>query len=120
MKRVAEDGEWNIPLLEQCENIPEPAMQNGVAARDVEVGQTLHAAAHLHTIVHYLLRPSERHLHQFGMSFGKDVTMLTTLVAAVGDVPLKSEIFHKVCVLRVDYLSPAPQAEPQAAGFGSG
>jgi hypothetical protein len=54
------------------------------------------------------------------MTLTKNVTMLAALVANIGDVPLISKVFH----LRLDgwagdYLSPVPQAVPQAAGFSS-
>ena len=62
MKRIAEQGKGNIPLPEQRENIPETAMQDRITSRDVEIGQALHTAAHLHAIVHHLLRPTEGHL----------------------------------------------------------
>ena len=61
--RVAEYGKGNIPLLKQRENIPKTAMQDRIAARDVEIGQAFHTTAHFHTIVHHLLRPAEGHLH---------------------------------------------------------
>ena len=38
--------------------------------------------------------------------------MFAPLVTLVGNMPLKSKVFY--------YLSPAPQAEPQAVGFSSG
>lgn len=63
MERVAEYGKGNISLLKQRENIPETAMQDRIAARDVEIGQAFHTTAHLHAIVHHLLRPTERHFH---------------------------------------------------------
>ena len=63
MKRVAEYGKGNIPLLKQRENIPKTAMQDRIAARDVEIGQAFHTTAHFHAIVHHLLRPTERHFH---------------------------------------------------------
>jgi hypothetical protein len=47
------------------------------------------------------------------MTFRKDVAVLATLVALICDMPLKCEILH------LAYFSPAPQAEPQAAGFSS-
>jgi hypothetical protein len=47
------------------------------------------------------------------MTLRKDVTVLATLVALICDMPLKCEILHMV------YFSPAPHAEPQAAGFSS-
>ncbi len=64
--------------------------------------------------------------------------MLATLVAAVSYMPLKSEILHRplfktapmrhheiYCIgayqtIKFVYFSPAPQADPHAAGFGSG
>ena len=85
----------------------------------------------------------------FAGVFGEDVAVLAALVTCIGDVPLKREIlFHRLCPRfysksdgpseiscvpgrqlpagngcdgdRTDYLSPAPQAEPQAVGFSSG
>ena len=137
MKRIAQNRKGNIPFPKQCENIPKAVVQNRVAARDVEVGETVHAAAHLHTIRYHLPGLGKGHVHQFGMPFGKDVAMGATLVAAVGDMPLESEIFHDRWFFpkrkpdgnkksspsgnpSADYLSPAPQAEPQAPGLGAG
>lgn len=94
VERIAENRKRYIPFPEQCEDIPKPAVQDWVTTRNVEIRQPFHAAAHFHAVVHYLPCPLIRHLHQLGMPFGEDVTVLATLVAAVGDVPLKSEIFH--------------------------
>ncbi|MDE6369634.1 MAG: hypothetical protein K2K94_10405, partial [Muribaculaceae bacterium] len=35
-----------------------------------------------------------RHLYQMWVTFGEDIAMLATLVAAVSNMPLKCEIFH--------------------------
>ncbi|MBD5189316.1 MAG: hypothetical protein HDS95_03455, partial [Bacteroidales bacterium] len=52
----------------------------------------------------------KRHLYQMRVSFGKYIAMFTTLVATVGDMPLKREIFHKIRVndsdARTDVLAP--------------
>jgi hypothetical protein len=50
------------------------------------------------------------------MPLGEDVAVLATLVALVSDVPLKGEVVHASAA----YLSPAPHAVPQAAGFSAG
>ena len=46
------------------------------------------------------------------MALGKDVAMLASLVAPVGDVPLEREVLHLTAYF-------APQALPQAEGFSS-
>ncbi len=53
------------------------------------------------------------------MPFRKDVAVLATLIALVGDMPLECKIIHLNQLEGSDYLSPAPQALPQAAGFSS-
>lgn len=72
------------------------------------------------------------------VSFSKDITVRTALVATIGYMLLKSEVFHIYPVsIKPDsgssyqilppesfseltvYFSPTPQAEPQAAGLGS-
>lgn len=95
VERVTQYREGNAPLPKPRQNIPEAAVQNRVAARDVEIGQALHAAAHLHTVRHDLPGLLQRHLGQSGMPLREDVAMRTALVAAVGDVPLESEVFHR-------------------------
>jgi hypothetical protein len=56
------------------------------------------------------------------MALAEDVAVLATLVADIRDMPLKSKVFHFAIGFWGDenyFLSPAPQAEPQAAGFSS-
>ena len=108
MERVAENGKGNIPLTKQRENIPEPAVQDRIAPCDIEIGLTFHAAAHLHAVVQHSFCTVERHLHQFGVSLGEDVAMLAALVATVGDMPLKSEVFHILLSYSIDYFAKSP------------
>ena len=95
MKRIAENRKRNIPLLKQGKNCPEVTMKNRVATGDIKIWQTIHLMAHLHTLPDYLFCFFKRHLYQMWMSFGKYIAMLAPLVAAIGDMPLKREIFHK-------------------------
>ena len=91
---VSEDGKGNIPPFQYGQNSPKILMQDRVATRDVEVGQAFHFLAHILASVDDLLGAFERHLDELGMPLGEDVAMLATLVATIGDMPLKSEIFH--------------------------
>ena len=116
VKRIPEYGERNILFLQQRNYRPEFAMQNRIAARYVEIGQTIHFAAHVLALSDDLHRFVKRHFDQVRMPFRKNIAVLAALVAAVGYVPLKSEVFH----CGTSYFSPAPQAEPHAAGLGSG
>ena len=98
--------------------------------------------AKVQAVVEGVLHLLEGHAVQlFAGVFGEDVAVLAALVAVVGDVPLEGKIgFHgrssfliyenrltgSVQVFPVlpgngsgNYLSPAPQALPQAEGFSS-
>lgn len=69
-------------------------VQHRVASSDIEIGETVDFPAHLLAHLHYLPCLLQRHLLDVGMSLGIDIAMLTALVAAVGDMPLESEILH--------------------------
>lgn len=69
-------------------------MKDGITAGDIEIRQPIHFPAHLLALFYYRFCSLKRHLNQVGMSLGKYITMLATLVAAIGYMPLKCEIFH--------------------------
>ena len=107
--------------MNQFEQVPEVGMQDGVAARNIKVWPPLHPCRHALNVCKHSHQSLPRHLYESWMSLGEDVTVLATLVTLVGDVPLKGEIVQLSiinCQLSI-YFSPAPQAEPHAAGFSS-
>ena len=95
MKRIAENCKRNIPLFKYGKDCPKVTMKNRVASGDIKIWQTVHLMAHLLTLPDYLPGFFKRYLYQMRVSFGEYIAVFTTLVATVGDVPLKREIFHK-------------------------
>ena len=95
MKWIAENRKRDIPLFEQGKDFPKVTMKNRVTTGDIEIWQTVQLTAHLLTLPDYLPGFFKRHLYQMRVSFGKNVAMFAPLVATVGDMPLKREIFHK-------------------------
>ena len=67
--------------------------------------------AHLLTLPYYLPCFFKRHLYQMRMSFGKYIAMFAPLIATVGDMPLKREIFHKFRVNDSDVRIEVPAPE---------
>ena len=86
-------------------------MKNRVTTGDIEIWQTIHPTAHLLTLPDYLPGFFKRHLYQMRVSFGKYIAMFTPLVATVGDMPLKREIFHKFRVNDSDVRIEIPAPE---------
>ena len=111
MKRIAENCKMNIPLFEQAKDCPEVTVKNRVTTGDIKIWQPVHFTAHLLTLPYYLPGFFKRHLYQMGMSFGKYIAMFTPLVATVGDMPLKREIFHKFLVNDSDVRTDLPAPE---------
>ena len=86
-------------------------MKNRVTTGDIEIWQTIHLSAHLLTLPDNLPRFFKRHLYQMWMSFGKYIAMFAPLIATVGDMPLKREIFHKIRVNDSDARIEEPASE---------
>ena len=95
MEGVAQDGKGQIPLLQQFCQLPELGMQDGVAAGDVEVGQTPRLLAEGLTVFNDLDHIVKGHLFELGVAAqGVDIAVLAPLVASLGNVPLKRKVFH--------------------------
>jgi hypothetical protein len=94
MEWISHDSKWNTMLMKHRENIPESRVQDGVTACNIKIWQTIHALAHISASINYRQATLPRHLHQSRMPLTKNITMLTTLVANIGYVPLKSKVFH--------------------------
>lgn len=132
---ITQNGEGDFVLLKQRQNIPETRMQNWVATREVYVREAQHTLTHSLDVAERVLDLLVGHrLERECIILREDVAMFATLVARIGNVPLESKIFHNFCLKKrlrpmtgTDrsfthtgcYFSPAPQAEPQAAGLGS-
>ena len=113
-------------------------MENRIAAGNIEIRHTAIHFAEVLAVGHDLLHLFPRHAVQLLAGIlRKDIAVLAPLVAVVCDMPLKSKIlFHDRMPLcfriapteeaagaqvgqKKSYLSAAPQAAPQAAGFFS-
>mgnify|MGYP006988475122 CR=1 FL=1 len=82
-------------LLEKAEQVPEPAVQDGIAAGEVEVGKAVRLMAHVETVFKNSFNLGPRHFLQPDVVvFRENVAVLTALVTTVGDMPLKSKVFH--------------------------
>jgi hypothetical protein len=103
-------------------------MQDGVSAGKVKIRQTAVSFTEIEAVGKNSLHLFPGHGDQLLMGIaGKNIAVLAPLITFIGNMPLKSEIlFHLACAslsantITVPYLSPAPQAEPHAAGFSSG
>ena len=81
--------------MNQLQQIPKPWMQNWVSTCDVEVWQPVHTVRHIHNVVERLSEILPLGFANFMITIGKDIAMPTTLVALVGNMPLKCKIlFH--------------------------
>ena len=147
MKWVAKNCERDIACFQQAQQIPEIRVQNGVSAGDVKVRAAVIDLAEIEAVIKRVEHLLPRHgVDLFTGVFGENVAVLAALVAVIGDVPLKRKIrshgsflspgrisektvqvFSEIRPKRywgvsfgADYLSPAPHAVPQAAGFSSG
>lgn len=95
MEGIAQDGEWDAMFLHQSQQIPEVRVQDGVAASDVEVGQAAVDLAEVQAIVKGVPHLGPGHgVQLLAGVLCKNVAVLAPLIALVGDVPLKGEIFH--------------------------
>lgn len=93
MEGIAQDGEGDAVLLHQGQQLPEIRVQDGVAAGDVKVGQPAVDIAKVQAVVKGILHLRPGHgIQRLAVVFRKDIAVLATLVALVGDVPLEREI----------------------------
>lgn len=94
MKRIAENGERYAAFLYHGQYLPDVAVQQRVSPSDVKVRQPVDFPAHFLTLRGHLLCLVERHLYQMRMPLCEDIAVVAALVATVGDMPLKREVFH--------------------------
>lgn len=92
MKGVPHDAEARPVRFEQRKQIPKSRMQNGIAARQINIGDPAQRAAQSL----YLRIGTEhffpRHRRYAGMSLRKNIAMLAALVAVIGYMPLDRKI----------------------------
>ena len=82
-------------MLEERKHILKTRMQNRVATRKIYVRQALHTRAHRQNVVQRAFNLLIRHtLQRNRVVLGEDVTMLATLIARIGYMPLKRKILH--------------------------
>ena len=86
-----------IPLFfQQLRKLPEVAVKNRVAARDVKIRRSAKFTAHILAAFNHLFHLLPRHFGKFfAIILSENVTVLAPLVAVVCNMPLKSKIrFH--------------------------
>ena len=89
--------------VDQFQQIPETAMENRVAAGDIEVRRTVHPLRHTADVIERTNQPFPRRFYQRRVSLGEDIAVFAPLVALVGYVPLKGKIlFHCLLIWRKD------------------
>ena len=93
---VAQDGEGNVMLFHESQQLPKIGMQDGIAAGDVEVGQPIIHLAEIQAVIESVPHLLPCHgVQMFTGVFGKNVAVLATLVTFICNVPLKRKIlFH--------------------------
>lgn len=117
MERVTQNSKGNVPFFQQAQQPPEIGVQDGIAASDVEIGQAVIHLAHVTAVVYNVLHLFPGHgVQLFAVVLRENIAMLAPLIA-FGNPPGKGLPCRGTAQ---SYLSPAPQAEPQAAGFSSG
>ena len=90
VKRITQNGKRDSLRFQHPKDVPYLRVQKRIASRDIKVRKaTAHLFAHFHAAVNHLLCSLDADRKQLGMAFGEDVTVLATLVAIVGDVPLE-------------------------------
>jgi hypothetical protein len=91
-------------------------MQNWVTTGKIKVGQAVGLLTHVETVFKNMLHFRPRHFLQMNMViFRKNIAMLAALVTAVGDVPLKGEIFH--FSINCDKIAPGPDMSREGAKY---
>lgn len=87
-------------LFHQTAQRPEIRVQDGIAARDIEVGQTSIDLAEIQAVVKSLLHLRPVHgVRCLAVILRKDIAVLASLVTLVRDVPLERKILHFVDLL---------------------
>jgi hypothetical protein len=94
MKRITHKSEWNTLLVKYFKYVPKARMENRISSCYIEIRLSVHLFAHLSASIYRSEATFPAHLHQLRMPFAEDITMFATLIAHVGDMPLKSKIFH--------------------------
>ena len=90
---ISEDGKRYAVFVEQFQKPPKIRVQDRIAARDVEIGQTVINLAKVKAIIKSVLHLLK--VHRIDLFTGisqKNVTVLAPLIAFICNVPLKSKI----------------------------
>jgi hypothetical protein len=69
-------------------------MKNRVTTGDVEIWSTVHPLRHITTRRNDCLAPLKTHFNEFRVPLTEYIAMLTPLITFIGDMPLKSKVFH--------------------------
>ena len=97
MERVAHDAPHGAARMQLLGQTPEIAMQDGIAAGDVEVGLAAHTLAQVIAAVQHMQHVVPGHgLARHARILAEQVAMLASLIALVGDMPLEGEGWTQV------------------------
>ena len=104
---VAQNGEGDVVFRHQSQQLPEIRVQNGVAAGDVEIRQTVIDLAEVQAVVEGVLHLLPGHCIQLLVAvFRENVAVLAPLVAFIRDMPLERKIlFHVILLVVMGRLS---------------
>jgi hypothetical protein len=94
MKRISHQRKRDTLLMQHFQDVPKARMKYWIATRNIKIGEAVHLTTHFATRVDYRQAALPTHLDKLGMPLAEDVAMLATLVADIGDVPLKCKVFH--------------------------
>ena len=95
MKRIAHDRERIFLCMQPLDQSPKIVVKNRIAAGDVKQRTPLECSAEVLAILERREHPIETHrLKRLAIVLGEDVAVLATLIARVGDMPLKREWCH--------------------------
>ena len=93
VERIAHQREGYAVRVDEFKQIPKARVQNRVATCDIEIWGAVHLVSHALNVGKGANEPLPRCFNECGVSFGKDIAVLAPLVAIVGYVPLKGEVF---------------------------
>ena len=90
MERISHDGKGYLLFLKSFQQPPEIRVQNGISPRQVEVRLTAKVPAKILAVFQHCLHIFPRHaVDTFLLAFRKNIAVLATLVAVIGDMPLE-------------------------------
>ena len=94
MKRISKNRKGNIFAFQQVHQPPKIRMKDGVTSGNIKIRKTVIYLTEILAVRHHFLHLLPRHGVQFlTVVFRKDITMLTSLITVICDMPLKSKIF---------------------------